>query len=53
LALDEETVLYTSRLPALHADPFDRMLICQSIAHGMPIVTPDDLIAQYPIRTIW
>jgi PIN domain nuclease of toxin-antitoxin system len=53
LPLDEETALYVARLPRLHADPFDRMLVCQSIAHGMPILTPDELIAQYPIRTIW
>jgi len=53
LPLDEETALYIARLPRLHADPFDRMLICQSIVHGTPILTPDELITQYPIRTIW
>jgi PIN domain nuclease of toxin-antitoxin system len=53
LPLDEETALYVARLPGLHADPFDRMIVCQSIAHGMPILTPDESIAQYPIRTIW
>jgi PIN domain nuclease of toxin-antitoxin system len=40
-------------LPMLHRDPFDRMLIAQAIAHGLAIVTPDPLIAQYPIRVIW
>ena len=53
LPLDEESALHVSRLPKLHADPFDRMLICQSVTYGMPILTPDELIAQYPIRTIW
>ena len=53
LPLDEESALHVGRLPKLHADPFDRMLICQSVTHGMPILTPDQLIAQYPIRTIW
>jgi len=53
LWLDEESALYAGRLPKLHADPFDRMLICQAITQLMPILTPDELIAQYPIRTIW
>lgn len=53
LPLDEESALYSGRLPKLHADPFDRMLICQSITQSMPILTPDELIAQYPVRTIW
>ena len=29
------------------------MLIAQAIALGLAIVTPDPLIMQYPIRTIW
>ena len=29
------------------------MLICQAIAHGMIILTPDPLITQYPVRTAW
>lgn len=53
LPLDEQSVLSLDRLPALHKDPFDRMLICQAIAHGMIILTPDPLITQYPVRTAW
>ena len=53
LALDEESAVYVPRLPRLHADPFDRMLICQSIVHGLAILTPDESITQYPVRTIW
>lgn len=53
LALDEETVLYTHRLPLLHRDPFDRALVCQAIVHGLTIVTPDPLVTQYPVRCLW
>jgi PIN domain nuclease of toxin-antitoxin system len=53
LAFDEESALYGTRLPPLHRDPFDRMLIAQAVAHGLAIVTPDPLIAQYPVRVIW
>ena len=49
LALEEEPALHLSRVPPLHKDPFDRMLICQSLVHGMAILTPDRLISDYPV----
>ena len=53
LPFDEESALQGLRLPPIHRDPFDRMLIAQAIALGLAIVTPDPLIAQYPVRVIW
>jgi PIN domain nuclease of toxin-antitoxin system len=53
LAFDEEAALFGTRLPSLHRDPFDRMLIAQAVAHGLAIVTPDPLITQYPVRVLW
>ena len=53
LNLDEEAIVQLPHLPPLHRDPFDRMLVCQAIAEGMAILTPDELIRQYPVRTIW
>jgi PIN domain nuclease of toxin-antitoxin system len=40
-------------LPPLHKDPFDRILIAQAVAEGLPFVTSDELISAYPVRTIW
>lgn len=53
LDLDEETTLHLGRLPPLHRDPFDRMLVCQAIVHGLVLLGPDPLITQYPIRSAW
>ena len=53
LPIDEESALHMSRLPFLHRDPFDRLLVGQAIVHGLTILTPDPLIAQYPARVIW
>ena len=53
LPIDEASVLQSLRLPPLHKDPFDRMLVCQAIEHGLTLVTPDPLIAQYPVRIAW
>ena len=35
-------------LPPIHRDPFDRMLIVQSMVEGITLLTEDPLIAQYP-----
>jgi len=51
--LDEDAVLQLTRLPDLHKDPFDRILICQAIAGSMTILTPDPHITKYPVRTEW
>jgi PIN domain nuclease of toxin-antitoxin system len=40
-------------LPMLHKDPFDRILIAQAVAEGLPFLTNDDPIDEYPVRTIW
>lgn len=53
LQLEEEAALYLTRLPLLHKDPFDRMLVCQAIVHSLVILTPDDRVTQYPVRTLW
>jgi PIN domain nuclease of toxin-antitoxin system len=53
LPIDEESALLAARLPLIHRDPFDRFLVGQAIVHGMTIATPDRLIAQYAVRTLW
>jgi PIN domain nuclease of toxin-antitoxin system len=53
LPLDEASALHVNRLPGLHRDPFDRMLVCQAIVHGLAILTPDPLVEQYPARVLW
>lgn len=53
LEIDEESALLAGRLPALHSDPFDRMLIAQAIVHGMTILSPDPEILQYAVRVLW
>ena len=39
-------------LPELHKDPFDRMLIAQAQSEGLVIVTNDEKVIQYKIRTM-
>jgi PIN domain nuclease of toxin-antitoxin system len=53
LDLSEKDTLHLCKLPTPHKDPFDRMLVCQTIEHSLTIITPDPLITQYPIRYLW
>ena len=48
LDLDEESVAQLARLPAIHRDPFDRMLVCQALRHGLTLVTGDEILHAYP-----
>ena len=40
-------------LPALHKDPFDRILIAQAKAEGVGLLTSDGSLRDYPVQTIW
>lgn len=53
LPLEEEAVLQLAKLPDRHRYPFDRMLVCQAVAHGLTILTPDTEINRYPVPTVW
>lgn len=39
-------------LPALHRDPFDRLLVAQAIAEDLTVVTRDPAITQYGVSVI-
>jgi PIN domain nuclease of toxin-antitoxin system len=46
-------VLRVEELPLHHRDPFDRLLIAQSIEEKWPIITADPWFARYPVHVIW
>lgn len=39
-------------LPAIHKDPFDRMLVAQAIHEGMTLITRDVAILAYPVASL-
>lgn len=53
LPITLDHVLRTESLPMRHRDPFDRLLIAQSIEEGWPIITADPWFARYPVEVIW
>ena len=52
LPLDLEICIRSMELPAMHADPCDRMIIAAAQVHHMPVVTTDPIFVQYGIEII-
>jgi PIN domain nuclease of toxin-antitoxin system len=52
LSIDFDHVLGVAKLPPIHHDPFDRLLIAQSFATNVPLLTGDDTISRYGVATI-
>ena len=48
LTITGEHAAAIANLPPLHRDPFDRMLVAQSIVEGVILLTADPVVAQYP-----
>jgi PIN domain nuclease of toxin-antitoxin system len=48
LAVTGEHAIVVASLPPLHKDPFDRILVAQSIVEGITLLTADPVVAQYP-----
>lgn len=48
LPITSQHVVFIADLPALHKDPFDRLLLAQSTVEGIVLVTADATVAQYP-----
>ena len=48
LPITSEHAVALDSLPSIHRDPFDRILIAQSMVEGITLLTADPLVAQYP-----
>ena len=53
LDIDLRHIEIISKLPRHHRDPFDRMLVAQSIAEGLPIISADTVFDAYGITRLW
>ena len=53
LGIEESHVFGLKKLPSIHKDPFDRLLISQAKELNMALLTCDAKIAQYPVNVIW
>ncbi len=42
-----------AKLTFHHKDPFDRLIIAQSLAEHIPVVTKDSAFGNYPVTVLW
>lgn len=52
LPIDVRHALAVERLPPIHRDPFDRMLIMQARLEVLTLISRDDVIPQYEISVL-
>lgn len=52
LPIYADHTLYLENLPFIHNDPFDRLLISQSIVEEIPFITVDHIIPKYDLICI-
>jgi PIN domain nuclease of toxin-antitoxin system len=50
--IEDEAIYLLPKLPAIHADPFDRLLASHAIHHGLTIVSRDEDLLRYPVSTL-
>ncbi len=48
LAITAKHALAVANLPPIHRDPFDRMLVGQSLSEGITLLTADPVVGRYP-----
>jgi PIN domain nuclease of toxin-antitoxin system len=53
LSIDLAHIWTLATLIHYHKDPFDRLLISQSITEIMPILSIDEIFDLYPVQRIW
>ncbi len=53
LNITSEHIKAIADLPWIHRDRFDRMLVAQAKVEDMTLITCDQYIPQYPIKTVW
>ena len=53
LPITLEHAALISTLPLHHRDPFDRMLVAQSLTEGMPIISADPALDAYGVVRFW
>jgi len=51
--LQDEAIWHLEKLPPLHGDPFDRILVAHALCEGLKLATPDPIIANYPVPIVW
>ena len=53
LGVSGDDIKMVEKLPFIHRDPFDRMIISSAITEGLTIITIDENIQKYDVPWVW
>lgn len=53
IQIDPLHAIRSGLLPLHHRDPFDRLLVAQSLELGVPIISIDEIFDRYGVERIW
>ena len=53
MPIEREHLIALSTLDLIHNDPFDRIIIAQSIAENMTLISSDSIFQKYPVNCVW
>jgi len=53
LPIEAKHLISLFDLKYFHRDPFDRMIIAQSISENIPVISSDGIFKEYPVQVIW
>ncbi|GAB3983584.1 type II toxin-antitoxin system VapC family toxin [Actinoallomurus acanthiterrae] len=52
LPITARHAMAAGRLPSIHRDPFDRMLVAQAQSEGLTLVTHDAMVQKYDVSVL-
>jgi PIN domain nuclease of toxin-antitoxin system len=53
MKIEPEHLITLSKLEYIHRDPFDRIIIAQTISADIQLVSSDDIFSKYPVKRVW
>ena len=53
LDIENEYLLELARLPDIHKDPFDRLIVSTAVFEELTIITADENICKYDVSCLW
>jgi PIN domain nuclease of toxin-antitoxin system len=53
LSIQPQHLKKLEKLPLIHRDPFDRLIISQAIYEDLTIITKDSMIPKYDVSVLW
>src|SRR5262249_50270620 len=52
LPIHEIVLVHLAKLPMLHRDPYDRMIVAQALDFDLTLLTADDTVRAYPVKLL-